>query len=155
MEHGKKGYKPINATVLYAALRSTNIWALDSSQDNEKKQNGIENDLKYYLSNLETDKNLFLFFPYNFFFDKNNDFDFGLTLTIQGVNQDFQESLRYRQEKLPDRDTYFSFLYAHHLIILEWNKGQLTYIEKHPIEESMLFIKLLRYSDEFGNGALK
>lgn len=155
MEPGKQGYKPINATVLYAALRSANIWTLDSLQDKEKKQNRIENDLKYYLANLETDKNLFLFFPYNFFFDEDDDFDMGLKLAIQGIIQDFQESLRYRQQKLPHRDTYFSFLYAHHLILLEWNNEQLSYIEKHPIEESPLFIKLLRYSDEFDNGTLK
>lgn len=154
-EPGDKGYKPINATFLYAALRPMRKEDFDTILQSEGNQSEIETDIKHFIHNLKTDKNLFLFFPYNFFFDENHDFDLGLQLAIEGLNQDFRESLLYRQEKLPDRDTYFSFLYAHHLILLEWNRKQLAFIEKLPIGKSPLFMKLLDYCDVFGSGALK
>ena len=155
VEQDDERYKPISTTILYAALRPMIRDAFDATRQNKTKRSGIEDDIRCYLENLMTDKNLFLFFPYNFFFDENDNFDLGLQLAIEGLNQDFRESLLYRQEKLPDKDTYFAFLYAHHLILLEWNKEQLAFIEKLPIGKSPLFMKLLDYCDAFGSGALK
>jgi len=154
-EPGSKGYKPIKATFLHVALRSLRQNDLDAISKSNVKQSGIENDLRHFVQCLQVNKNLFLFFPYNFFFDENNDFDLGLMLAVQGLNQDFCESMIYRQKECPEKDTFFAFLYAQHLVILEWRGEQLVYIEKIPIQRSPLFMKLLNYSDEFDNRTLK
>lgn len=150
-----KEYKPIRATILYAALRPMIQESFDHVRQNKSKKNGIENDIATYIKCIETDKNLLMFFPYNLFFDENDDFDLGLKLAIQGLNQDFRESLLYRKERLPNRDTYFAFLYAHNLIFLKWNDTELAFVERLPIEKSPLFMKLLGYCDAFDGGILK
>lgn len=155
MRADDKDYKPICATILYAALRPMMQESFDLARQNKTKQNGIENDIATYIKCIETDKNLLLFFPYNLFFDENDDLDLGLKLAIQGLNQDFRESLLYRKERLPNRDTYFAFLYAHNLIFLKWNDTELAFVERLPIEKSPLFMKLLGYCDAFDGGILK
>ena len=147
--------KPFKATILHAALRPLLKEALVVLRQSNVKANGIENDIMHYLKNLDTDKNLFLFFPYNFFFEENDDFQVGLSLAIKGINEGFGESMKYRQEQHSSLDTFFAFIYSQNMIILSLEKDELVYKDMIPVCESPLFSKLLGYVDSLGLGILK
>lgn len=55
------------------ALRGQTIEDLLAIRNKATKKQGIENDILNYFETLETEKNLLLFFPYLFSFEKTTD----------------------------------------------------------------------------------
>lgn len=149
-----KNYHPIETTRIFAALRSLSLEDLRRIRGQEEYDKQAERDVAWLLKTLETDKNLFLFFPYNFYFDENNDISLGQNLAIQGVESDFRQALAYRSDCCPNRDTYLCFLYARQFIITVWENASLRFVDAIPIDKSPLFMKLLYFTEDmlFGGG---
>lgn len=149
-----KNYHPIEATRIFAALRPLSLEDLRRIRGQEEYDKQAERDVAWLLKTLETDKNLFLFFPYNFYFDENNDISLGQNLAIQGVESDFRQALAYRSDCCPNRDTYLSFLYVRQFIITVWENASLRFVDAIPIDKSPLFMKLLYFTEDmlFGGG---
>ena len=142
-----KRYKPITATRIFAALRSLNRDDLQSIHQEQLLTEPAHKDIQLLLRVLETDKNLFLFFPYNMSFNDEGSFEEGLDIALTGIGNDFQTSLAYRTEVCQNRDTYFCFVYAKHFIISVWADGALRFLDAIPMQKSPLFMKLMDYID--------
>ena len=153
---GNKRYKPITATRIFAALRSLGLEKLKEIRQLPTAKGPVNRDVHNLLELLETDKNLFLFFPYNIYFDEDGRFEDGLSIALSAIGTDFQNSLLYRTERCNDRDTYFCFIYARHFIISVWQDHTLRFLDTVPVEKSPLFMKLLYYAEsEFDREVLK
>lgn len=153
---GDKRYKPITATRLFAALRALSLEELKEIRQLSTAKGLVNRDVRHLLESLETDKNLFLFFPYNIYFDEGGRFEDGLSIALPAIGADFQNSLLYRAECCPDRDTYFCFIYARHFVISAWQGHSLRLLDAIPVEKSPLFMKLLYYAEsEFDREVLQ
>ena len=157
MTRENPAYHPIQVTWIHVAFRRLKVRELQEIRSrNDKKLDDVQKDVKQVLTKLEVRKNLFLLFPYNLFFDVNDDFERGRQLALQGVNDAFGEAMRYRAQVCPGFDTYFSFLYARHFVICEWRDNELVCVDMIPVDRSPLFVKLLDLADSWGTrGYLK
>ena len=79
---GDKRYKPITATRLFAALRALSLEELKEIRQLSTAKGLVNRDVRHLLESLETDKNLFLFFPYNIYFDEGGRFEDGLSIAL-------------------------------------------------------------------------
>ena len=146
------GYKPIQATRIFAALRGLTLSELLAIQNKSSCTDQIERDIRHLMKTMQCDKNLIVFFPYNFYFDDPLDKAQARHSLVEALNQDFQQMLSYRSLACPQRDTYFSFLYAREWIILEWKNGELMPVDTVPIQKSPLFMRLLGLSEDVFSG---
>ena len=89
----KKG--SIEATYIYAALRDYNLDSLCELKKKHPKRQGIENDIAEFLETLETEKNLLLYFPYEFMFGNDHEFYDGVSQIINALSSDFQSGMQY------------------------------------------------------------
>lgn len=147
MGPGNKRYRPISAVRIFAALRFLRLDDLKIIRREQTFTEKAHKDIRLLLEILETNKNLFLFFPYNMYFDNEVSFEEGRDIALTGIDRDFHNSLLYRAEVCPHRDTYFCFAYAKHFIISVWQNGALQFLEAVPVQKSPLFMKLLYYKE--------
>ncbi len=147
-----KNYHPIQSTRIFAALRPLSLDDLLHIRGQESCDDQVERDIVQLMKTLETDKNLFLFFPYNIYFDENDNILQGQNIAIQAMEADFRQVLTYRGQLLPARDTYVCFLYAHRFILTTWKNGSLLFLDAVPIEKSPLFMKLKDFSEDMLSG---
>ena len=147
MGPGNKRYRPISAVRIFAALRFLNLDDLKEIRGEQTFREKAHKDIRFLLEVLETDKNLFLFFPYNMSFNDEGSFEEGLDIALTGIGRDFHNSLLYRSEVCPNRDTYFCFVYAKHFIISVWVDEALRFLDAIPMQKSPLFMKLIDYVD--------
>lgn len=152
MQPSDKGYKPISATRIFAALRALNYNDLKEIRGKHKFKNRVHEDVCILLKALETNKNLFLFFPYNMYFVDDGSFTEGLEIALKGIDNDFKTSLHYRSEMCPNRDTYLCFVYAKRFIISFWANGALQLVGTVPVQKSPFFMKLYGYTDTMFEG---
>lgn len=147
MGPGNKRYRLISAVRIFAALRFLNLDDLKEIRGEQTFREKAHKDIRFLLEVLETDKNLFLFFPYNMSFNDEGSFEEGLDIALTGIGRDFHNSLLYRSEVCPNRDTYFCFVYAKHFIISVWVDEALRFLDAIPMQKSPLFMKLIDYVD--------
>lgn len=151
-----KRYKPISATRIFAALRALDYNALKEIRGKREFAEPAHRDVCILLKALETNKNLFLFFPYNMYFVDDGSFAEGLEIALKGIGNDFKTSLLYRSDVCPGRDTYLCFIYAQSFIISLWAKGTLQLVDVISVQKSPLFMELYSYANTiFCEDALK
>ena len=135
-------YEPIQATRIFAAVRSLSLSELKSIRERDLKKPGVEADVKALLKTLETQKNILLFFPYVFSTEKEYD----VTADIIGtVSHDFMESFKYRKEVASSFDTYLTFLYNGCFVITAFNGNKLTLVDKVEERSCPTYMKLKSY----------
>ena len=84
------------------------------------------NTAKHFIKNLEKPKNLFLYYPYEYFGDKIYSFNaFGDMFT-----QIFKIPLSYRENKYPDKDTFICIKVNENFLIFEWKGNAFVYRDK-------------------------
>lgn len=136
------------AIKLYAVLREYNYIQLKEIHEEEQKSNfgTIKYDLKNYVDMLSTKKNLFLFFPYEFFLGKQFSFRKVEYEIKTALEHDFKESGIYRNKFFSDYDTYISCIYDDNLLIYEFiDDGKLKFIDNAYLFKSKTFQKLYSY----------
>ena len=148
MNSSNPEYKPIKATRIFAALRGLNEQDLINLRT-QKNLYDIDKDIQQVLLTLETAKNLLLFFPYVFYYEKEIIFEQAIQSTVDAVNSDFSEVLKYREKVCPSLDTYLCYLLSGHFIITQWTNDSLRFVEAVPLDSSPTFNVLLDYSDDF------
>ena len=140
-------YKPIQATRIFAALRSVDLAELKSIRKSKEKQQGIETDIKALLDTLETQKHILMFFPYEFFTETDNDFSVVVSDIIEALTQDFSEVFKYRKEVAAQFDVYFTFLYEGHFILAELCENELKLVEAIKETSSPTYMKIKSYAE--------
>lgn len=89
---------------------------MDITSD-EIEQNDFKNDTaRNFIKNLKKDKNLFLYYPYEFQGDKI----YNVNAFARLFTQLFKIPLEYRTQERPDKDTYICIKVNENFLIFEW-----------------------------------
>ena len=148
-EPKKKGAS-IRSTYIHVALRDYSLEQLEQLKEHKTKKQGIENDIWEILDTMETEKNLFLFFPFCFFLDdKNYNYSTDTEQLSKMIYADFQNVLQYRHYHAPVFETYFSFLYNRKMIIMRLDSDHFSVIDCLELTSSSIFQNILSYCDAF------
>ena len=143
IHEGVPGYKTITYSIPYAVFRSLNWNKMIEIREKKEKEDVLEKDVSQIIKIFETKKNIMLFFPYNFNFDSNENFEQGRKLAIDGLNADFKYLFQYRMDRLPEYDTYVSFIYEkENFVITKWTGDKLEFVEMIPVYRSLLYCEL-------------
>ena len=139
----------IKATQIHVAFRTRNLsdlLQLKIDYTGVRKQ-CIETDVLKVLNNLETLKNLLLYFPVEFLFGENDVLSKSEALEkiMQALNYDFESLFEYRNYLAEKFDTYFVTIYSESFYLFKVEKEQLKHIEDIRLEELPTFIKLRNY----------
>lgn len=134
----------IKATRIHAALRGYDLKGLQKLRTTKIKEYGIENDIIEFLETLGTRKNLLLFFPYEFVFQRKYEFLAGITQIQNALDSDFRHAMQYRTHEVgTDFDTYFAFLYNGKIVFMIAETAHLSYIDGVELNQSPIYVRLL------------
>lgn len=147
IESSNPKYKPIQATRIFAALRSLDMAELKVIRNSNAKKQGVDTDIKALLETLETQKNILMFFPYEFFTETDNDFTTVASEIITGLSNDFSETFKYRKDIAAQFDTYFVFIYAGHFVLAELCEGKMRLVETINEMSSPTYMKIKSYTE--------
>ena len=88
------------------------------------EQKTFKNDTaRHYIKNLEKDKNLFLYYPYEF----QGDRQYSVNAFARLFTQIFKVSLEYRHQTRPDKDTFLCVKANENFLIFEWVENEFVY----------------------------
>lgn len=107
----KKADGHVQATRIFAAFRGLTLNDLFEIRNSDVKKHGVENDTLEVLKTLETKKNLLLFFPYAFTFEKPHLHDEAIQSITEALNHDFGVALSYRNHYANGYDTFLTCIY--------------------------------------------
>lgn len=140
----------IQASNLHVLFRHASLNELEEIFENHSKKQGLENDTYEALDTLRTEKNILLFFPYQFSFGENISTDEALSSIAEGLNQDFSSAFSYRQKYAGQWDTYFTCIYNSRFLLFVLDKNQLHLIDSIACDEIPTYNKLVKsYVDYF------
>lgn len=132
------------------AIRGLTIDKILEMCSRSSRKQGVENDVNEYMCTLDTNKNLLLFFPYRFDYEKKGELTDDVLSVIEQCNEDFCVTLEYRAQRYPALDTFFAFLYDYYFIFCKWTGERLAFLEAVPVEQSKTFMYLaLTYCDNW------
>lgn len=137
----------ICATRLHAALRQLTYDDLERVSDTKYDHQCLEDDVQSFLKNIETHKNLMLFFPYKLYFDLEHKQENAIEIILEALNSDFKQSFIYRSMHAPNYDTFFVTLYDDNFFVMEVKDSTLHYLDTVPINKCDTFMHLLDYAD--------
>ncbi len=138
--------RSVQSTRLNAALRNKSPKELEKIRNSEIKKYGVENDIITFLKTLEKNKDLLLFYPYVFFFEKK-DYKNGKEIVVESLQYDFGQAMLYRSQKVPDKDTLFLTIYSTDFILMNVEDGKFVLVETISTSKCETFEYLKMYSD--------
>ena len=136
----------IQSTKIYAAFRGKSLPELYCIRGKQTKAYGIETDIKTTLEILETNKNLLLFFPYEFKFNRYHNYDEGTNSIIEELVEDFHVAFEYRDIQTQKQyDTFMTCIYKRSFLIFLIENQALKLVDKIDIEKVPTFLRLSEY----------
>ncbi len=87
----------------------------------------------------KTKKNILLFFPYTFIFEKKYSFEFAADLIKNALQKDFAPAFGYRQSKVGDYETYMAFIYCDRFVIMKYENDELKIVDIINTDKSDVF----------------
>lgn len=105
-----------------------------------------EKDIKAFLKVLKKKKHLFLFHPYDMFFDTEYAKEEGAAQIAHAISVDFRNTIRFRNEVVGNYDTYLTFVYLEYLVITKYDNDTFQVIDFVDLKKSKTFNKLREYS---------
>lgn len=137
---------PLQMTRIFAAFRRKTYDELCAIHETKAKARGIENDMLAILKNLETEKNLLLFFPYIFSFDVPHSQEEAVESIREGLTEDFHVAFEYRYKKTRGLfDTFMTCIYNHTFLLFAVKEYALEFIDAIRIDEIKSFVRLSNY----------
>ena len=106
---------------LTQALRGKSPEELQKIYKSTDKKQGIENDIKEYMSTIMTAKNLMLVLPYRFSYESPGSQEDDCQSIAKALTEDYKVSLQYRSSECIGYDTYMIFFYDYFFVLCEWN----------------------------------
>ena len=135
------------ATYLHTAFRHNRLSDLEAIRYGKGKAAGIEDDIRYALKTLETEKNILLFFPCSFSFDQPHGYNEAINSITNGLQNDFASAFQYRSHHAGNYDTFFCCLYDNDFLLFKVVQENLVYLERISVTNLSTFLKLSGYSD--------
>ena len=140
----------IKATQIHVAFRTRNLSDLLQLKIDYTgvRRQCIETDVLKVLNNLETLKNLLLYFPIEFLFGENDlpSKSEALAKIMQALNYDFESLFEYRNYFTDKFDTYFVTIYLDSFYVFKIEENKLKIIDDIKFEKLPTFIKLRNYN---------
>lgn len=124
-EHIKKGIIIVNDNPNPSPIPSKNILAdimsitLDEITNNSFSSATAE----HFVKNLEKEKNLFLYYPYEYV----SDTAYPVKAFANMLTKVFSIPLSYRKQKYPDKDTFVCIKVNEYFLIFEWSDNGFVY----------------------------
>jgi hypothetical protein len=134
--------KSMSVSKLHVALRNSSLNYLNDIEQGNFKYGTVEYDLQAYLNLLETNKNLFLFVPLQFYYkDRISDEEAILEIN-NAVVKDYEISIAYRKQYVKDKDTYLALVYNESLLIYENIGDKFIFNESIDLHKSETYSEL-------------
>lgn len=138
----------IKATRLFAALRGKSLVDLYNIRENKTEAHGVEHDVFEALKTLETKKNLLLFFPYKFTFDRPHDYNEAVKSIGEALTGDFHIAFEYRNCQTQGQfDTFLTCIYDQIFLIFLWKNQRLQLVDIVKAEDLPTFVQLSEYTE--------
>lgn len=99
---------------------------MDITEDRIKNRTFLSKTAENFVRNLEKDKNLFLYYPYEY----NSDSAYAITSIANMFTRLFKDSLCYRGQQRPNKDTFICFKVNEWFYIFEWVEDTFVYRDK-------------------------
>lgn len=131
---------------IHAILRNRTIEDLKAIREIETRAQNEETEIRTFLKTLETQKNLLLFFPYEFSFETTYEILEGANQIENALNMDFRNSILYRYERTENLETYMSFIYEDYFFIMFWDDDRFKIIDHIELSKSKTYMRLKNYS---------
>lgn len=138
----------IQATRIFAAFRSLSLSDLIELRNSDVKKYGIENDVCTALRIFETKKNLLLFFPYKFAFEKPHLYNEALKSITEALNHDFRTAFLFRNQYANGYDTFLTCIYKEGFLIYRVYDEELQLCDSVATNDIKTFTRLL---DDYGD----
>lgn len=137
--------RTVQITRMSAALREKSLDELQRIRHSQSRKYGVDNDIKTLLKTLETQKNLLLFYPYTFKFNKDN-YQNGTKIIVDTLQYSFGTALCYRSTSAPGYRTFFLTIYQTTFILMDVVDNKLILVDTIPTSKCETFEYLKRYS---------
>lgn len=111
------------------------------------KSNGLENDIATVLGTLETQKNLMLFFPYQYTYGTPHDFSDSVHSIADTLSRIFCCAFEYRNEFAAHYDTYLTCVYDDVFLIFAVENDKLCFCDSVRTSDIPTFVRLSEYLD--------
>ncbi len=112
----------------------------------------IKRDVKYFLNNLEKEKNLLLFHGYEMFFDTPETVQIPFEAAVRELEMafdyDFTAAMEYRDRKV-GMETYMATIYEDKFVIFQWQGAEkgFRFVDAVAAEASPVYLKLRDVSE--------
>lgn len=94
---------------------------------------------------------MLLFFPYEFTFDKQHQYEEAVKSISEALTQDFRVAFEYRDIQMQNKyDTLLTCFYKDSFLIFSWNDQKVRVMDNVGTEKMPTFLKLYRYADMWG-----
>lgn len=138
----------IRATRLYVALRGKSMSDLQCIRAYSGNKSGIDNDICTMLKTLETNKNLLLFFPYEFSFSLDYSLDKAANYIKEALTDDFSVALEYRNSQTDCQfDTFLTCVYSSYFLLFAYKAPCLELIDIIETKKMPTYIRLGEYTE--------
>lgn len=142
----RKENASMQVTRLHAALRSYNLERLEGLRKEKHSYGSVEYDVISFLLTLETDKNILMFYPLDLYFKNDYNFNYAVAEIKKAMFNDFAEAMKYRSKQVPAKDTFLSFIYDDHLVVLKLDGERCILVDTINTGKSRIYQKLKDYS---------
>jgi len=136
----------LDSTRVHVLLRFWSLEGLRSIPEYSENRKCINTDIKNALGVLETEKNIFIFFPYEFFYKEPIEEGAAIENIMKAVFADLKAAFEYRREKTDGLDTYFSFIYQDQLVICEPETDAFRQLDVVDVYKSQIYSELSRFT---------
>lgn len=127
-EHIKQGIIIVNDNPDPSPVPSRNVFAdIMGITLDEIEHNSYSSDTaRHFMNNLEKEKNLFLYYPYEFVSDTS----YPTNAFANMLTQVFKIPLCYRKQKYSDKDTFVCIKVNEYFLIFEWENDSFVYRDR-------------------------
>ena len=142
--------KDFSGGEIHKIFRSLTLNDMLHIRKNEHRQSlSEEDDIFNVLNNIETEKNLLLFFPYNFSIEEDIELEELILIVKEALENDFLELAKYRNQIVPKFETYIITESNESFFLFTFNSTGFQFIERVDIKKLPTYIKFLNYSKPF------
>ena len=135
----------MGAYILHKLIRFRSIDDLKHIAENDCTPED-EQDIKAFLKVLKKKKHLFLFHPYEMYFDAKYSKEQGAEQITNAINSDFRNAIQFRNEIVRNYDTYLAFVHLEYLVITKYEKDSFQVIDFVELKKSKTFTNLRKYT---------
>ena len=147
-EPRSKSKKQMKYSRICQALRYKSLEDLERIKAKEHR-NFIEHDIARFLEKLCVQKNILLFFPYEFYYDNPPEESKAFISISEALFHDLKTCIQYRKLYAKDFDTYLATVYENRMLFFNLSESEFKLVDTVNLSSSKLFIHLYNISQWF------